>query len=105
MPLFLVTNVCDEGVYESSFRVVEAPSRVAVAEYVLRHPDSFRRWLEKSHLWDGVADRAWDAAGLLAKCDATWVDGDSAYQFSIREVPVVERWDGVPPARPWPWAC
>ena len=41
MSLFLVTCVCDEGVDESSFRVVEAPSRLALAEHmVARKPPS-----------------------------------------------------------------
>ena len=35
MALFLITCVCDEGVYEHSFRVVEAPSRLTVAEGIL----------------------------------------------------------------------
>ena len=47
MPLFLVTNVCDEGLHENSFRVIEAPSRLAVAEYILRGPGPcWSRWLE-----------------------------------------------------------
>lgn len=41
MPLFLVTCVCDEGVYANAFRVVEAPSRLAVAAYIRQHPS---RW-------------------------------------------------------------
>lgn len=38
--LFLVVCVIDEGVYEDDFRVVEAPSRLAVAQHIVDEPAS-----------------------------------------------------------------
>ena len=93
MPLFLVTNVCDEGLYDTSFRVVEAPSRLAVALYILRNPEPWKWWLQRSHLWEGVADGRWTADQLLERIDRTHVDGDSDFQFAIHELKTIERCD------------
>jgi hypothetical protein len=38
MPLFLITSVCDEGVSATSFKVVEAKSRLSIARHMLDHP-------------------------------------------------------------------
>ena len=53
MALFLVTCVIDEGVYESSFRVVKASSREAVAKYILTHYESWEDFISRSifYLW------------------------------------------------------
>lgn len=53
MPLFLITCVYDEGVYESSFRVVNAPSREDVARYILTNYESWEDYLSRSifYLW------------------------------------------------------
>lgn len=93
MPWYLVTCVCDEGVYPNSFRVVEAPSRLAVAECVLRRPEHWADFLRRSHLWEGVRDREWSAGQLLKRIDASSVDGDSRYQLAILEIPRIERCD------------
>lgn len=89
MPLYLVTNVCDEGLSETSFRMVEAPSRVAVAEYILR--GGWERWLERSYLLDGLNQHRWTAEQLLERIDRTRVDGDSEFQFAIHEVGTIEK--------------
>jgi hypothetical protein len=91
MALFLVTCVCDEGVSPRSFRVVEAPSRLAVAASILRQPDSWAEFLRRSYLWEEVRDRRWSAEQLLAKIDASSVDGDSRYQMAILEIPRIEK--------------
>ncbi len=93
MPWFLVTCVCDEGVSPNSFRVVEAPSRVAVAECILRRPDHWADFLRRSHLWEGDRDREWSGEQLLKKIDASSVDGDSRYQMAILEIPRIERYE------------
>jgi hypothetical protein len=49
MPLFLVTSVIDEGIYPSSFRVIEADSQLKVVENMLSHPQRWQRWLESSY--------------------------------------------------------
>ena len=90
MPLFLVTCVCDEGVWESSFRVLEAPSRPAVAESILRHPFDWRNFLERSHFWEEVRDRDWSADEFLKKLGGSHVDGDSQYQLAIHEITQIE---------------
>jgi hypothetical protein len=91
MSLFLVTCVCDEGMSQRSFRVVEAPSRLAAAECILRLSDSWAEFLRRADLWEEVRDRRWSAEQLLAKIDASSIDGDSRYQMAVLEVPQVER--------------
>jgi hypothetical protein len=91
MALFLITCVCDEGVYETSFRVVEAPSRLAVAEGILRDPSNWADYLRRSHLWEEVRDRKWSAGELLKRIDASSVDGDSRYRLSLYEIKDIER--------------
>jgi hypothetical protein len=89
VPLYLVTNVCDEGVYETSFRVIEAPSRLAVAEYILRDLPSWVGWLRRSCILDGI-ERC-SAEQLLTRIDTTRVDGDSEFQFAIHEIKAIEK--------------
>jgi hypothetical protein len=90
MSLFLVTCVYDEGVYESNFRVVEAPSRPAVAEYMLREPYRWYDFLNRSYLWDGVENRRWSAEELLQQIDNSYVDGDSRAKLSLFEIKTIE---------------
>jgi hypothetical protein len=89
VPFFLVTNVCDEGVHDTSFRVIEAPSRLAVAEHILRDLSSWAWWLRRSCILDGIEKCS--AAQLLARIDETRVDGDSEFQFAIQEVKTIEK--------------
>jgi len=53
MALFLVTCVVDEGVYESSFRVIQAASRAAVAKYILNNYEAWEGFISSSifYLW------------------------------------------------------
>lgn len=53
MALFLVTSVYDDGISESSFRVVKAPSREAVARHILAHCDTWEPFITSSifYLW------------------------------------------------------
>ena len=51
MGLFLVTCVIDEGVYDSSFRVIEANSAADVAQYMLNQYDSWQGFLKNSVLY------------------------------------------------------
>ncbi len=91
MALFLATCVCDEGVYENSFRVVEAPSRLAIAESILRDPYKWSDYLCRSYLWQEVRDRKLSASELLKRIDSSSVDGDSRYKFSLYEIKNIER--------------
>jgi hypothetical protein len=99
MPLFLITSVCDEGVYESSFKLVEADSRIAVAQYILKHPWNWESFLRRTKLWYDLTyyeykygePRGWSPEQLLEKIDSTYVDGDSDYQFRIHEVKGIEQ--------------
>lgn len=91
MPLFLVTCVIDEGVYEDDFKVVEAPSRLAIAEWMLGDPFHWRDFLNPSHLWNEVCDGEWSAEELLDRIDATHVDGDSDAQLAIHEIKQIEQ--------------
>lgn len=90
MALFLITCVCDEGVYENSFRVVEAPSRLAVAEGILRSPYDWADYLRRSHLWEEVRDGRWCPDELLRRIDSSSVDGDSRYRLSLYEIKTIE---------------
>lgn len=91
MPLFLVTCAYDEGVYESNFRVVEAPSRQAVAEYMLRDPYRWYDFLDRAYLWDGVEEKRWSAVELLKRIDESHVDGDSRAKLSLYEIKEIEQ--------------
>ena len=90
--LFLVTCVYDEGVYASSFRVVEAPSRLAVAQAIVDKPDIWSQFLRDAHLYDPIirgnmpyyADpRPVTAEEALRLIDGSSVDGDSRARMSI----------------------
>jgi hypothetical protein len=99
MPLFLITSVCDEGVSATSFKVVEAESRLSIAQHILDHPHDWERMLRHTKLWWDLTSypykygesRGWTAADLLSQIDATHVDGDSSYQFRIHEITAIER--------------
>jgi hypothetical protein len=102
VPLFLITSVCDEGVSASSFKVVEAESRLSIAQHILDHPHDWERMLRHTKLWWDLTyypykygePRGWTAADLLSQIDATHVDGDSSYQFRIHEITAIERLPG-----------
>ena len=47
MPLFLITSVCDEGVSESGFKLVEADSRIAIAQDILKRPHDWEPFLRR----------------------------------------------------------
>ncbi len=90
MPLFLVTCLCDDGMGPRNFRVVEAPSRVALAEAMLRDPYRWYDELERSHLWDEISRRWWSPEEWLEKIDVSSIDCDSRYQLAIREITEIE---------------
>jgi hypothetical protein len=90
MPLFLVTRLCHHGMSDQCFRVVEAPSRLAVVESMKRNPYRWSDFLHKSYLWDVFRDGRWTASELLQRVDRSTVDGDSRYQLAIHEITRVE---------------
>ena len=102
MPLFLITSVCDEGVSATSFKVVEAESRLVIAQHILDHPHDWKRFLSRTKLWWDLTyypykygePRGWSPDDLLAQIDSTHVDGDSEYQFRIHEIREIERLPG-----------
>jgi hypothetical protein len=65
--------------------------RRAVAEGILRDPDSWADYLRRSYLWEEVRDRKWSAEELLQRIDSSSVDGDSRYKFSLYEINNIER--------------
>jgi hypothetical protein len=90
--LFLVACVYDEGVYETSFRVVEADSRLAVAQYIVDSPDIWSKFLHDAYLYDPIvrgnmpyyADpQPVTAEEALRLIDRSSVDGDSRARMSI----------------------
>ena len=94
--LFLVACVYDEGVYAESFRVVEATSRLAVAEQIVDSPDIWNKFLHDADLYDPIvrgnrpyyADpRPVTAEEALHLIDSSSVDGDSRARMSIHPIP------------------
>ncbi len=96
MPLFLLTNVCDEGVEPSYFRVMEADSRLDICRHIHRNSWPWRWWLERSKVWRPSRDEQEcpPAEVLLKRIDDSRIDGDSSWAFRIHEIPAVER---IPP--------
>jgi hypothetical protein len=91
MPMYLVTSVIDEGVYDDDFRVVEASSPLAVVENMLKYSYKWKGLLSPAYLWDEVRDGEWTASELLERINKTWVDGDSRAQVRIHEIKEIER--------------
>lgn len=96
--LFLVTCVYDEGVYESSFRVVEAASRLAVAQAIVESPDIWSRFLHDAQLYDPIVrgSRPYyadpspvTAEEALRLIDRSCVDGDRRARMSIHPVTAI----------------
>ena len=93
MPLFLVTCVCDEGVWETSFKVFEAESRLDIAREIHRDPRPWIRWLERSKVWRPSREEE-DCPPpevLLRRIDASTMDGSSTWAFRIHEIKTIER--------------
>jgi hypothetical protein len=77
-------------VYANAFRVIEAPSRLAVAAYMRQHPHRWNDCLRRSGWWEAVRDGQWSAEERLTRIDATWVDGNSRYQMFIHAITTIE---------------
>jgi hypothetical protein len=101
MPLFLITSLFDEGMYESDFQVVEAESKLAIAQHMIDHPTQWENYLNRSYprdwrdpgfyvgtLWDCVQNPEMTAERFLALIEMTSVDGDSSSQLRIVEIAV-----------------
>jgi hypothetical protein len=96
MPLYLVTCVCDEGVWETSFKVIDAESRSDIARAISRSPDAWMRWLHLSKVWRPSPEEPEcpPPEELLRRIDSSTIDGDSTWAFRIHEVTQVEH---IPP--------
>ena len=90
MPFFLITCVYDEGVYPEDFRVVEADSRLAVAQHIVQHPYRWKEFLAPARIWEEVRDEEWSPEELLEQIGKTHVDGDSLAQMRIHEIKNIE---------------
>jgi len=99
MALFLITSVCDEGVYENDFKVVEAESRTDLAQDMLDNPYAWEHFLRSTAVWWDLTyyeykygePIGWSAEDLLERIDATHVDGDSEFQVRIYEIKEIEK--------------
>lgn len=93
MPLYLVTCVCDEGMWESLFRVFEADCRLDIARAIHRDPTSWKHWLQLSRVWRPSYEEQVcpPPEVLLARIDASTIDGDSTSAFRIHEIRTIER--------------
>ena len=102
MPYFLVTSLIDEGMYASSFQVVEADSTVEIAAHMINFPHRWERFLRYAFprdwrgggpnygsLWECVQRSDMTPERLLELIDMTSVDGDSTYQLAIHEANIV----------------
>lgn len=95
MPLFLVTSVMDEGVAGSDFVVVDAPSKLAIAQQMLQQPERWKIFLQNAYpqdaegrtnsgsLWEMILERQVTPEQLLSFIQRTYVDGDSGAQMRI----------------------
>lgn len=93
--LYLVTCVYDSGVELTSFRVVEAVSRKAVAQAILESPDIWSNFLQDAQLYDPIirGSRPYYASPCpvtaeeaLHLIDRSSVDGDSRARMSIHPI-------------------
>ena len=96
MPLYLLTCVCDEGVWDTTFKVVEAESRLDIARAISHSPWAWMTWLERSKVWRPSRDEqnCPPPDVLLKRIDASHIDGSSSWAFRIHEIPAVEH---IPP--------
>jgi hypothetical protein len=101
MPLFLITSLFDEGMYESDFQVVEAESKQAIAQHMIDHPQQWESYLNRAYpsdwqdpsfnvgsLLECAQNPEMTPERLLELIDMTSVDGDSTSQLRIFEVEV-----------------
>ncbi len=87
MALFLVTSLYDEGISPNSFRVVEADSKLAVAQHMLEQPHCWGSFLARS-FHETLADQTFTPQQWLDYLEHTYVDGDSDAQLRIHEITV-----------------
>ncbi len=98
--LFLLICVNNMGVEAISFRVVEAPSRWAVAQAIVDKPDIWSRFLRDAQRYDPIirGNRPYyadpcpvTAEEALRLIDHSSVDGDSRARMSIYPIEEILR--------------
>ena len=87
MALFLVTSLYDEGLSPNCFRVVEADSKLAVAQHMLEQPQQWGYFLERA-FHQTLVDQTFTPQQWLDHLERTYVDGDSAAQLRLYEITV-----------------
>lgn len=87
MPLFLITSLYDEGISPNLFRVVEAESKLAIAQHMLEHSEEWGYFLYRSFHEEFQVGTV-TPQQLLERIEHTQVDGDSVAQLRISEVTV-----------------
>lgn len=87
MLLFLITSLYDEGISPNGFRVVEAESKLAIAQHMLEHPDQWGYFLYRAFHQELVG-QSLTPAQFLERIEQTHVDGDSSAQLRISEATV-----------------
>jgi hypothetical protein len=99
MCLFLITSLSTEGMYESDFQVVEADSRLAIAQHMLENPHLWENYLSRARpkdwrnpafdvgtLWDCVHQPSMTAQRFLELIEMTSTSGEENFQLRIVEV-------------------
>lgn len=100
--LFLVTCLTDEGIYESSFIVVEAASELEVVEHILSDTQKWEWFLSRAFPQDWRDRRKFTGSlldyirkkptmspqELLDLIKITFVDGSSDWQMRIHPITV-----------------
>ena len=87
MPLFLVTALYDEGISPNLYRLVEAESKLAVAQHMLEHPEQWGYFLFRAFHRE-LDDIELTPETLLERIERTHVDGDSSAQLRISDIAV-----------------
>ncbi|GAB4385107.1 MAG: hypothetical protein Kow00121_49590 [Elainellaceae cyanobacterium] len=87
MSLFLITCLYYEGISPNLFCLVEAESRLAIAQHMLEHPEPWGYFLYRAFHQEQM-DSTLTPEELLERIDRSHVDGDSAAQLHISDITV-----------------
>ena len=92
---FLVACVYADGVNVENFRIVQAPSRLAVAAHIVEHSDLWNTFLHDAQLYEPIVRgnmpyyvdaRRVTPEEALRLIDCSSVDGENRARMSIQQI-------------------